>query len=336
VVDQQHFYNSEYDKAYIKLKQGQDYLFENSKWKSIVKYSSRAGETKQAEPKYNNGDNKLYYNLPSTDRDEVYTMMISSSAKSSRDNNTDQTTTEQQDYADNNTVRIQKNTAQNISREGEIERLTYSFKTSSYKTFADKVKSIDVNEDNWGKISSDVIFLSSKINTHEGFDLIELRGTTYTENKALISIESDLKDAYFEEDIDPILYQKYPIGGRYSINRNPEILGFRPKKALPILSNYVTSLENNVNLTWRATRFPYRYNLPQAYYNDYKNIRDRIINDYANGLISSEAPELSIMGEDYKLMSFGKYTVKLQYTLPGGIQGSSANYKFKNPLSLRE
>jgi len=333
VVNQQHFYSDEYGTAYIKLKQGQDYLFENAKWKSLVKYRDQSGNVEQAEPKYNNSDNKLYYNLPNTSKDEVYTLSIASFSKSSTD--TTANTTDQRNYGDSNVVEIQKKAAQNVSKDGEIERLAYNFKTSKYKTFASKIKAINVHQDNWGKILSNVIFLTSKINTHEGFDLSELKGTAYTENKALVSIESDLKDTYFTKDIDPIVYQKYPIGGRYSINRNPEDLGFRPKRALPILSNYLTSLENEVNLSWRATRFPYRYNLPEEYYNDYKSIRDRIINDYANGLLQSDAPELSIINEDYKLMSFGRYTVKLQYNLPGGMQGSWANYKFKNPLSLR-
>ncbi|GAA4273758.1 hypothetical protein GCM10022258_30520 [Aquimarina gracilis] len=335
VVDQQHFYSNEYNKAYIKLKQGQDYLFENEKWKSTVKFNGQNGDTQKVELDYNKADNTIHYDLPAINRDELYELVVVSSSRVDNSQNTDQTTVEQQDFEEGNTIKIKRNTAQDVTKKGEIERLTYAFYASAYKTFADKIKSIDVKEDNWGKISSEVIFLSSKINTHEGFDLVELKGTNYTENKALVTIESDLNDVYFKEDIDPILYQKFPIGSTYSINRNPDVLGFRPKRALPILSNYVTSLENNTNLSWRTTRFPYRYNLPNAYYNDYISIRDRVINDYANGILNSDAPELSIINEDYKLMPFGKYTVKLQYVLPGGIRGSFANYRFKNPLSLR-
>ncbi|SHJ48291.1 hypothetical protein [Aquimarina spongiae] len=335
VVDQKHFYKNEYGKAYIKLKQGQDYLFENEKWKSTVKLTNQQGKTLKTDPSYNNATNELYYDLPNIDTDELYEIVVVSSSKSNTTSNQNQTATEQQNFEDGNTIEIQRNTAQNVLKEGEIERLAYSFQSSNYRTFADKIKDIDIEENNWGKISSNVIFLSSKINPHEGFDLVELKGTKYTENKALVTVESDLKDVYFKEDIDPILYQKFPLGGKYSINRNPEILGFRPKRALPLLSNYVTSLENNTNLTWLTTRFPYRYNLPDAYYQDYISIRDRVINDYANGLLNRNAPELAIMTEDYKLMSFGKYTVKLQYILPGGKLGSSSNYKFKNPLSLR-
>ncbi len=335
VVDQRQFYADEYDTGYIKLRQGQDYLFESSKWQSVVKYVNRSREIKESEPNYNAADNKLYYKIPDTNRETAYKMTITSFSKLLKDSDTANTATEKQNYGDENIVEIKRNTAENVINEGEIERLTYNFRTSKYKTFASKVNSIDVVDDNWGKITSDVIYLSSKIKNHEGFDLIELQGSSYTENAPLVDVESDLKDTYFTNDIDPILYQKFPLGGKYSVNRDPSILGFRPKRALPVLSNYLTSLENHVNLDWKATRFPYRYNLPQAYYDDYINIRDRVINDYVAQLIPSDAPELSIMNEDYKLMLYGKYNIKLQYTLPGGITGTSANYKFKNPLSLR-
>lgn len=336
VVDQQQFYSDEYETGYIKLKLGQDYLFENTKWQSLVKYENNFGDIIESNPNYNPTDNRLYYDIPNTDKETEYKLTISSFSKSSEKETTTETLTEKQEFDEENIIEIKQNSAETVFKEGGVERLTYSFKTSKYRSFSSKINSIDINEDNWGKITSDVIYLSSKIKTHEGFDLVELLGNKYTENKALVVVESDLKDTYFIEDIDPMLYQKFELGSEYTINRDPLILGFRPKRALPILSNYLTSLENNVNLDWKATRFPYRYNLPQIYHTDYVDLRDRIVNDYVNGLININAPELSIMEEDYKLMLYGKYNIKLQYNLPGGIKGSFANYKFKNPLSLRK
>ncbi len=335
IVDQQQFYPDEYGTGYIKLRQGQDYLFENSKWESVVKYVSRGGEIKESKPNYNASENKLSYKIPNLTKQTAYKMVITSFSKMSSDPETIKTNEEEKDYGNENIVRIKRNTAENIINENQIERLSYNFITSKYKTFASKVNSIDITDNNWGKITSDVIYLSSKIKNHEGFDLVELQGSVYTENIPLVEVASDLKDIYFINDIDPMLYQKFPLGTKYSINRNPAILGFRPKRALPILSNYITSLENRTNIEWRATRFPFRYNLPQAYYNDYISIRDRVANDYVEGLIPPNSPELDIMDEDYKFMLPGKYNVKLQYKLPGGITGSSANYKFRNPLSLR-
>ncbi len=335
VVDQQLFYPNEYGTGYIQLQRGQDYLFDSSQWRSFVKYIDENGKIEESEFNYNTSDNKVSYSVPKIEKSTNYIMSIISSTKSSGDSGA-QATTETTDYGDENTVEVRQNKAENVLKEGEIERLAYDFKSSSYKTFADKVKSIKTSEDSWGKINSTVIYLTSRINPNEGFDIVELTGNKYTENKALVTVESDLQDNYFTEDIDPILYQKYTSGTTYSIRRDPTILGYKPKKALPILTSYLTSLENNVDLEWRATRFPFRYNLPVEYYIDYLDVRDRVMNDYAAGLIPSNSPFLSIIGEDYKFMRTGKYTIKLQYYLPGGVKGTSANYKYKNPILLRD
>jgi len=336
VVDQQLFYPNESGTGYLQLQRGQDYLFDSTQWRSYVKYIDENGNNEESEFNYSTADNKVTYSFPKVEKSTNYIMSIISATKSSGGNGEDTASTETTDYGDENTVEVRKNKAENVLKQGEIERLAYDFKSSDYKTFADKVKSIKTSEDSWGKINSTVIYLTSKINPNEGFDIVELIGNKYTEDKALVEVESDLQDNYFTLDIDPVLYQKYTSTSSYSIQRDPTVLGYEPKRALPILTSYLTSLENNVDLEWRATKFPFRYNLPVEYYIDYLDVRDRVINDYASGLISSDSPYLSIIGEEYKFMRTGKYTIKLQYYLPGGIKGTSANYKYKNPILLRD
>lgn len=335
VVNQQLFYPEEYNKGYIQLQRGQDYLFDNTQWKSTVKYVEESGTITESDFGYNNADNKVIYTLPKVKKDSKYIMAIVSSPKGAGRSRNDQSASKTTSYDEDNSVEIRKNNAENIVKDGEIDRLTYEFKSSAYNTFKDKVKSIRINEDGWGKINSTVIYLTSKIKYNEGFDLVELVGSKYSNNKALVEVESDLQDAYFTKDIDPIVYQKYTQGSKYSIRRDPSILGYKPKRALPLLSSYLTSLENNVDLDWRATRFPFRYNLPTEYYLDYLDIRDRVINDYTKGLLPETSPYLSIVGEEYMFMRTGKYTIKLQYYLPGSIKGTSASYTYKNPILLR-
>ncbi len=336
VVNQQYFYTDEYKTGYIKLKQGQDYLFDNAQWQSVVKYIGKNFEEQEAAPTYNAAENKLYYQIPDIAKSSSYKMTLASFTKASEQTADAETEIAEQDYGEENVVRIKKNTAQDVVKEGTIERLAYNFSTSNYKTFAAKVKNIDTQENNWGIIgnASEVMYLSSKVKSDEGFDLAELQGSAYTEDQALILAESDLKDAYFTTDIDPIIYQKYALGTKYSTSRNTTLLGFRPKRALPIFSNYITSLENRTNLSFVATQFPYRYNLPKTYHADYMDIRTRVINDFVSALIAPDAPELSIIETTFKLMSYGKYTIKLHYNLPGGIPGTSANYQFKNPMKF--
>ncbi len=336
VVDQQLFYPGEYNKGYIQLQRGQDYLFDDSQWKSTVKYIDETGGTQETAFGYNNGSNKVNYTLPKVSKDTKYLMAIVSTSKNTSTTNTGRSRVDQKQYDDGNTVQVRQNQAENILKEGEIDRLSYEFKSSEHKTFASKMKNIKITRNNWSKINSLVIYLESQIRYNEGFDLVELLGNKYSENKALVVAESDLKDIYFVRDINPILYQKFNSNNKYSITRDPSEYGYIPKKALPIFSNYITSLENETNLNWRRTRFPYKYNLPFIYYRDYISIRDRVYNDYAKGVLNSNSPEISIIKHEFRMMPEGKYTIKLQYILPGNIKGTSFDYKYKNELSFRQ
>ena len=337
VVDQQHFYRNEYNTGYIQLLRGQDYLFDNTQWQSVVKYIDPTGEEKQAAFGYNNGDNRVAYTVPDIQKNRAYKMMIVSTTKTSEARSTGQTRTETKDLGEENTMEIRKNTAETVLKEGEIERISYEFKTSNHNTLRAKIRALKVNDDDWGKINSTVIYLTSKVDQNEGFDLVELVGSKYTGEKPMVQIASDLQDRYFGEDINPMLYSKYPVTSTYSISkRDPEEFGYIPKKAVPILTHYITALENDTDKNWRRSRFPFRYNLPDIYYRDYLDIRDRVNNDYALGLVSSSSPLISILSNEYKFMLYGRYKVQVQYILPGNIKGSVAEYTYKNPIKLRE
>ena len=335
VVDQQLFYPDEYPNGYIQLQRGQDYLFDNTQWESVVKYVDENGITKETAFNYNNAENKVGYTIPKVNKETKYLMTIVSSTKSSGSTSRNETTTTVKNYGDDNTLEIKTNKAENLLKEGEIDRLSYEFKSSQYKTFSSKVKKIQVTNNNWGRIASDVIYLTPAIQNHEGFDLVELRGNKYSNGVPLILAESTLQDVYFVQDIDPIVYQKYSLNNKYTISRNSDVYGFRPKRALPISTSYITSLEHNVNLEWRALRFPYIYNLPDIYKMDYLDISNRVLNDYVNGLLSSNDPAMQILNSEFMFMRYGNYDVALSYILPGGIKGSSTVFKFKNPIEIR-
>ncbi|HEX9825432.1 MAG TPA: hypothetical protein VGA80_02450, partial [Flavobacteriaceae bacterium] len=249
VIDQKYFMEDEYNQGYIQLKRGQDYLFEDEAWESFVTYTKET-ETpiSNIDFKYNTSDNVLLYELPNISQSSAYHLAIASKLKggiSTTGNNT--TTAKIVDIGDtsgDNTATIETNTAENVSKEGTIERLAYDFETSKYSTFKSKVNSISTSNYNWGVIYSDVIYLTNKVNDHEPFDVTELLGSQYTGNKPLVRIEASLDDTYFTDDLNPPLYSRYPLGGRYSFqNRDENTLGTPPKYALPISSEYLTNLE---------------------------------------------------------------------------------------------
>lgn len=340
VVDQKYFLEDEYHQGYVQLKRGQDYLFENDVWESYLEYDTELGESLgEIAFNYHTSNNKITYNLPDIDQQTKYVMKIASKLKGSRGTGTSSATRNQETKSGNttngNTVTVENREAENLSKDSEIERLSYNFGTSKYKTFERKVNSISTSNYNWGKIYSDVIYLTNRISNHEPFDLVELVGTEFTEHKALVSIEASLDDDYFTKDLNPPLYSKYPLGGKYIVNnRDAAILGVPPKYDLPILSEYITNLEHDIKQDMVKTTFPYRYNLGLAYKADWVNIRSQIVNDQIEGL-SSNSPVLTFLDASYVFMRYGYYRTTLTYKMPGDITGTNTTYKFKNPNNFR-
>lgn len=342
VIDQKYFFEDEHEQGYIQLTRGQDYLFDDAAWESFVIFTEE-NETPSSDIvfNYDTTDNILNYDLPNVSQSSQYHMAITSRLKegnSTSDENS--TTTENADIGDttggDNTATIETNQAENISQDGEIERLAYDFGTSQYKTFRRKINSLNTNDYNWGVIYSDVIYLTNRVNSHEPFDITELLGSDYTDDIPLVSVEATLDDDYFTVDMNPPLYGQYPLGGQYAFqHRDGTLLGTPPKYALPILSNYINNLEYEVNETMLRTTFPFRYNLGLTYKEDWIDIQSQIVNDYVDDIIVDGDPVLNFLDNNYLFMRYGFYKTTLTYRLPGGIDGTTATYRFKNPNDFR-
>ncbi|MEC3908201.1 hypothetical protein VOI54_14315 [Tamlana sp. 2201CG12-4] len=344
VIDQKYFFEDEYSQGYIQLKRGQDYLFDNADWESSITFT-KDNEVSSSDIafNYNTADNMLNYNLPDISQSSQYHMAIVSRLKGDdSSSNGNESTSKKLDIGDqtggDNTATIETYQAESLSKDGEIERLAYDFRTSEYKTFKRKINSLNTNDYGWGVIYSDVIYLINRVNSHEPFDIAELLGSEYTNNIPLVSVEATLDDSYFTADMNPPLYSQYPMmGGQYVFeHRDGTILGTPPKYALPILSNYINSLEYQVNENMLRTIFPFRYNLGLAYKEDWVDIQSQIVNDQVDGLIPSGSSVLNFLDENYLFMRYGFYKTTLRYKLPGGIAGTTATYKFKNPNDFRD
>ncbi len=341
VVDQKFVYPKEYNTGYIQLKRGQDYLFDNAIWKSEVGISNDKEKNQGISMKYNFSANEVSYNLPKLSNEESYIFSIISFPKNTKpvhENNSESKELDTGGIWDNkiseNTYEIAKKSADNVSQEGTIERLTYNFTTSQYNTFNGKMKSIKANSHLFDQIYS-AIYLSTQIEKNEGFDIVELLGNKYSEDISLIQLESTLSDTYYQKDIFPVLYGIHTPTSQYPISREVNPLGYIPKKALAINSNYITSLQYDSDILWRQTRFPYRYELPVVYYLDFIDIYDQVLNAHVNGLINNGSKMLNILDKNYLEMRYGNYPVKASYVLPGNKKRTDFIYKYKNPLKYR-
>jgi len=338
VVDQKYFLEEEYPKGYIQLKRGQDYLFEDGSWETSIKVDEDGTSNSKATAfNYNTGSNEIYYDLPNINQDKKYNFSIVSNLKQAAQKNTTAATKTNTISEDGNDIQIKENQADALSKaEGSIERLTYSFNTSKYKTFSSKMNAINTQNYNFGVLYSDVIYLTNTISSQEAFDLTELQGATYSDNKALIIAQSKLNDEYYNADIFPYLYKDYPLNGNFSINnRDTEELGVIPAKAIPLNAYYMSSIENNVNQAWTKGNFPFKYNMPLLYKQDWVDLNNQIINAYVNGDASADSIAKRFMGASFLFMRYGNYEIIMKYNLPGDKQSNEFVYKFKNNNNFR-
>lgn len=342
VVDQKYFYENEFDKGYIQLKRGQDYLFDISNWQTKVKLEPIVGGNQlSALFDYNTASNELSYDLPNINQNTEYLLAISSSplnssGQSNTASNTTTTSVVNDGTANGNNINVTQNNAQSVSQDGAVQRLTYNFKTSLYSTFTNKMNSITTQNYNYWSLFPDVIYLANTINSQEAFDIQELLGTIYSDNKALIDTRSMLNSTYLQTDIFPFIYNPYPVGNQYLINnRDTTELGLVPVRAMPINPTYIANAENNVNLNWNKNNFPYKYNLPLIYKQDWMNIRNQVMNDYVSGLLTTNSLAYKFLNNEYTFMRFGFYDVSVKYVLPGNKKETECIYKFKNVNSFR-
>ncbi len=334
VVAQKLFYRNEHPTGYLKLKKGQDYLFENSQWQTHVKYINvDANTTKETPIQYNKTSNQLSYTIPKVEKGTAYTIKMISTATgnpASTQQVSDNGDISSNDDDSGSTFTVRNNQAENVVRDNaEIERLTYNFSSSRYTTFRNKMQAIKTDKNFIGKVYVDAVYLSSTIEQHdEGFDLLELKGSQYSENKPLVIANSTMEDAYFNQDIAPMLYNNYPIAGKYNFSRDTNILGVAPSKAISVRTNYVASITNNTNIEWRLKSFPYKYMLPKTYRDDYEDLMVRISNDYHDGALSDGDNALQFLDHRFGFMREGNYRTRLSYVLPGGIRKSYALFDF--------
>ncbi len=198
------------------------------------------------------------------------------------------------------------------------------------------MNAISTQSYNFGVLYSDVIYLTNTISSQEAFDLVELQGVSYTDSKPVIIAQSKLNDEYYTADIYPYLYKDYPLNGNFSINnRDTNDLGIIPAKAIPLNAYYMTSIENDVNQTWTKANFPFKYNMPLLYKQDWVDLNNQIINAYVNGDRNVESIAKRFLNSNYQFMRYGNYDILMKYSLPGNKQTTEFTYKYKNANKFR-
>ena len=336
VVEQENYYIGESNNGYIKLKRGQDYLFDDPNWTTKTVFATDSKT--ESNFTYDANENTVKFTVPNLNKQKDYTFALIAKNKNgvsnSSGNQTEEQTvkTEESEEESGVSVTTEVKKAQNLSKDGEIDRLSFVFRTSKYNTLSDKLSALNFNP-LWLKVSSDVVTLQNNMNADEYFDVTELTGSKYTDNKPLINLTA-LMDDSFAGKFKGLFYNNYPIDQITLIRAesDEDFVGIPPVKAFTIFTSYLQYLGNDKGNQFLKQTFPYKYDLFSFYKADWYELVSKAASKYV-GSPANARPKVinSLLQSNFGIIPTIKYKVKAKYTLPGDKAGSEKqmDYEFK-------
>jgi len=338
VVDQHFFYKNERSTGYVKLERGQPYLFApQTDWVQYTRFESETQIVGATEVSYNASEKMVHFGFPTLQNQQTYTFkLLSASPQEATAGSTNENYVAQDTGQEGNSVEVRnREIGTTAQKAAETEILNYRFTTSSHNTFKEKI----LNKKTTGTVKeiiySNVHALIVDVNSSEKFSLAEVFGVKFTEDQPMMILEAVLDDPYYQATIHPLIYEDYPIQSQITVSRDGDDLGIPPKKALDLISWYPTYMQNKPDHSLLNVRFPYRYNLPFYYNQDFKEIQYKLINGYITNTNNGDFQidnYNNIINGVFPFIPKGTYKVRVKYMLPGNIDGSSAIFKYENPF----
>lgn len=324
LVSQYNFHKGEYEKGYLKLLSGQDYLFENKNdWAYKARFTTAGGVQKEADLVYDMSKNELEYSIPAgIVNNKIYSLAIVGvplGIASDVDSNVEELEQSIDAGGDDSTMMVTSKEAEGtILEEKDRNLLTYNFRTSVHSTFKEKISTLFISTGFRRNIHSDVHELGVTLIGDELFDYFENNSTEY--HKSLIQFNAVLNDNYYKQGIYPLVYKDYNNQSLLKIDRNKEPFGIPPVKAFYVRQvNYKQVLtEEEVNSNYGLGTDgtgAFIYNLIYYYYEDYRDLRADAA--YQKSLGKSSAWYDKLVSTYFPAVWNGIYYFNVKYVLPG-------------------
>ena len=331
VVEMVNYYPSEQSKGYIQLKKGQAYLFEiDENWQQIGRMES-AGGTTDYPITYKISSKSIDFNIPQLNTNKVYALKLVNTPKLGT-SAIDRNVVGSSSASASGSSEIQVNKKQAVGSIDELkETLIFStkFRTSKYETFEEKTSAIVLSNTFRIMVKAwDLHLIKSTMIMNEYFDYTELSGNEFTSFKPMLTMEAMLdNNGYYQNKIQPLIYNNYPIDGIAIIEeRDITKLGLPPSRAVTIgYSEAETAIDfSNASTTISNGSSYLIYDLPRYYRQDFFDIRNKVIPLYI--FLPSPLPSQvnALLFHSFPFVNEGKYKVQLNYTLPGATKPNSS------------
>jgi hypothetical protein len=336
VVDQQYFLTDETRTGFTQLQFGQKYLFT----KGFDYKLAFLGEDNTEVPaafKYNEGSNRLEYTVPDLANNRKYTLKIYYTPEESQGSATGGSSVATQQVVDSEeegSLSVDSRLASagvNTSLQKSI--LDYGFATSRYRTFREKVASIDTEGNGVAEDAGLSFRFLYKVRADEAFDEAEVVGVEKTTGVPLIQLYADLKEPFFTETVNPLVYNGYPFGGTIRLKeRDDKVIGVPPVRSVFAYTPYL-GLISGGGKPGASFYFPYSYEAGVIAERDFRDLQSQVV--YNHQTVSRDV-YLRFATGSLPVIKYGKYKVVMKYVLPNGTTTSSYDFYFNNFLRFNE
>ncbi|SFD54740.1 hypothetical protein SAMN05518672_102380 [Chitinophaga sp. CF118] len=333
VKRQYNYLPKEYTKGYIKLKRGQPYLFSTvdstgKKWKVTAALALPVGQSVATTVTYDEAQAQVNFDMSKElTKESVYTFNIvrtslDGSAAANNVVNKEQTTVSE----DGDTTTIAQTALKgNATSAVNKEVISYSFRTSKYNTFVEKMSAATDSKDMFDVATNYISVVGQRFDMEETFDKFEIEGDNTLSTKPLISLMAGTNNSWLQNTIMPLLYTGYPFHPSMTITRDQTITGgIPPLEAVRLYNNGVASLnklEDAAISEGYAPTLPgscrFMYYISCVAYTDFHELQDKASRYFVNGGKATPAISklLTTIYPDLQGNLF--YPVEWKYRLPG-------------------
>lgn len=339
VKDQYHFHPGEYGKGYLKLNQGQGYLFQArdqaAAWRFVARFQPVGGPAIDQPLAYDAAKGMVQYDLPAgltTETVHQLTFVKIAETGGAVDQNLKREEKTLSTGNDENTAvtrnnRLEGSLAQNV----EKDIYGSAFRTSKFATAAEKLERLRHGTNLLDVARGNVAVIGKRSESSETLDAFEINGAG-KHTAPLVQVVASPENAWYKNTIYPLLYERYGQDPAVTVAdwREAAVLGTPPLKGVKLYSNYSRDgyrLDENQAGSGvapaQAGTVLFAYYLSYYAFFDYDELRNKAARKY---LATGQAPEgvrrlLSAQG--YTDLLDGEYPVEVNYTLPGTNQVTS-------------
>lgn len=326
VLDQRYLLPRESSRGYIQLQLGQKYLFDQG-FAYRLSFLTEGETPITSDFTYKEAEQRLEFTLPQLKTSTAYRLELSYRPQ---EQSTTKMEASQSAERGEGALHIGGDKARaQLNTELEQSILSYNFSTSRFATFTEKIKSLKQREE-LALDAGEAITLGVDVQGKEAFDEAEVIGVASTQQRPLLSLQSELQEDYFTGTVLPLVYSGYPYGAIRLTNRDEEAIGVPPYRAFSPSQTYLSKLSDG-SLRVASFRFPFTYDAGLVAHRDYRDLQGSIVNSL--GQVSPEVYRRFIFGT-LPVLKYGKYKAWISYVLPDGSASSRVEYFFHNPLKL--